>query len=518
MLGWWFITTALAAPNGIAVASATDIGSLVPLFVQNELDAALVEATQQSLVGAEFRCRLSYVPEIAREWEWSKDGLILSMTLRDDLTFSDGHPITTEDVAFTYGLIHNRAIDSNQRGYVERMVPGKGPLVIDDHHLEWHFTEAYSRDTQLAHVGTVAILPAHVLGELDPRAIAGHAIVRDPLASGAWQVADYQPGTRLVLEPNPRYFEGRPHLDQVTFRIIPDYATRLYELKRGGVDVVTDIDVDDLKALAEQPEISLHRRGWRSVDYVAWNLKNPLFFDLRVRRAMAMAVDVDRLVDDLLTVEGTRYGMGSVGTFTPELCDLRDETLVPLAVDLEGAKALMVEAGWIDSDNDGIRDREGRPFKFTLTTTNDNKRREGAANRIREMLAPLGIAVTVQTLETNQFFHRVEQHDFQAAMAGWSAALFVDPSRMWKTGGDFNFPGYSSDEADELIARGLSTHDPDRAAKIWQRLQATIYADQPYLFLYWMDDVVAVNKRVEHAETTIFSAFDELQRWRLRVE
>jgi len=513
----WFLGVALAAPNTLTIASATDIGSLVPLLTENELDSAIVAATQRTLVGAAFDCRLAYSPEIAKEWSWSRDGLQLSMTLRDDLTFSDGHPITAEDVAYTYGLIGSEDLETNQRSYVAGMVPKKRPLVIDDHHLEWHFTEAYSQDTQLAHVGTVAILPAHLLTDVPARGISGHTIARDPLASGPWQVGDYQPGARLVLEPNLRHVEGRPHLEQVIFRVIPDYETRLHELKSGGVDVVADIHVGDLEALEALPDIRLHRRGWRSVDYVAWNLKDPLFTDLRVRQALAKAVDVDRLINELLTIGETAFGKRSVGTFTPALCDLNDPALAPIAFAVDEAKAMMAAAGWVDADGDGVLDKGGKSFRFTLRTTRGNQRREAAAKRIKEMLAVIGVEVTVEAMETSQFFHRVEQGDFDAAMAGWSAALFVDPSRMWKTKGSFNFPGYSSAVADDLIARGLSTHDPKRAAKIWQKLQATIHADQPYLFLYWMDEFVAVNRRVEVAETTIFSPYDDLHRWRLRT-
>jgi peptide/nickel transport system substrate-binding protein len=437
------------------------------------------------------------------------------MTLRTDVEFADGERVDADDVAFTYGLIADPRAAARQRGYTARLDPNAAPRVVDSTHLEWVFTEDYGRSTQLAHVGSVPILPAHILRYVEPQAVISHPSARVPLATGAFVVADHQPGVSLELRPNPRHADGRPHLDRVIFRVIPDYATRLHELRSGGVDVVAEIDLADVPALANHPDIRLYRRGLRSMDYVSWNLDKAMFADVRVRRAFAMAVDVQALVDELLTVQGVPYGRRAVSTVTPELCSTHASHIVPIAPDLDAAGALLDAAGWVDANGDGVREREGVPLAFPLLTTAGNARREAAGRRIAEMLAPLGVAVEVKPLEATELFHRLEKGDYEAAMAGWAAQLFMDPRAMWSTRGVSNFPRYSNADVDGLIERGLSVQDHEKEQRIWHKMQAQIYEDQPYLFLYWIEDVLAARDRVDGVHATVLSAFDSLHAWRI---
>ena len=123
--------------------------------------------------------------------------------------------------------------------------------------------------------------------------------------------------------------------------------------------------------------------------------------------------------------------------------------------------------------------------------------------------------VDVDAIEFNAMMGRAHRRDFDALLAGWSAALFPDPSPFWTTGAGFNYPGYSDPEVDALIARGLATRDPAEAAPIWQEVQERIYADQPYLFLYWRDEVIAIDGRFQGAEPNVLHAYPDLHRWRV---
>jgi peptide/nickel transport system substrate-binding protein len=416
--------------------------------------------------------------------------------------------------------------------------------VVDDTHLTWEFTHAYDRTTMLAHTGLTPV-PAHRLHGADPGSLRSHPLnALAPLASGPWRVATWEKNARIVLAPNDAWTgpaEDRPRLRRVIFKVLPEYATRLVELENGAIDLMEGVLVADAdKLAAEHPEIALHRRGWRSMDYVAWNVldptdvraraaslrpgepldvdrvaPHPIFADREVRRALAGALDVDRMIRDLLTSKGTGevYGRPAIGTITPALCGVHADDVARIPFAPDAARARLAELGWRDTDGDGILDKGGRPMRFTLLLNGGNARREKAAVLVQAQLRRVGVDAQLDKVESNTFFERLRRRDYEAALSGWSAGLFVDPSSIWGEGSAFNFTSYRNPRAAELIAKGLAEPDPERARVVWQELQHVIYDDQPYAFLYWMDEIVAVHERFRDATIDVLSPYRRLNRW-----
>jgi len=522
----------------LVIAEQTDIGNLISVVSESEADGAINENLGFPLIDVEFDCSMKKLPGIATDWSWSDDGTVLKMTLRDDITFQDGVRLDADDIKFTYDLVADPVVASPRVSYIERMVPGERPLVIDDTHIEWHFTEAYDRDSQMAHAAALAILPKHVLESADRATLRGNPYSKNPLATGPFKLALYEPNTRIILEPNEHFTgpeEYRAKLDRVIFKIIPEYSTRLIELQNGDVDFMRNITVTDADLLRKSnPEIRLVRRGWRSMDYVAWNLNKPLFQDVRVRRALALSVDIEDMIGKVLTSDtGEAFARRSVGTITPALCGVHNDDIVPLPYDPERAKALFAEAGWADHDGDGFLDKDGERFEFTLTTNTGNKRRADVSILLQAHLEKVGVKVNIEKQETNTFFENLRQKDYDAALGGWSAGLFVDPATIWHSDVlcgegappdceprkyEFNFTGYSSPRADELMDQGMATPIPTEAAPIWKEMQQVIYDDQPYMFLWWMDEIVGIHERFEDYEIDVLSALNHLNRWHVPEE
>ena len=158
-------TTSTSAPSDrrdtLVVAYQSDIGNLIPVVSETAADSAIASNIYMPMIDAEFDCSLKK-PGLVTSWEWSDDGKVLSMELRDDITFEDGTKITAHDIAFTYDLIADPKVASARISYVQRMKEDGRPKVIDDTHIEWHFTEAYDRDTQASHAG-MSVVPKHIL-------------------------------------------------------------------------------------------------------------------------------------------------------------------------------------------------------------------------------------------------------------------------------------------------------------------------------------------------------------------
>jgi len=503
----------------LVVATLADASNMLPVVTESAFANELTTVMATPLVDMSFDCSLKKKPGLAKTWEWNDDGTVIRMELRDDIVWEDGTPVTVEDIQFTYELIANEKVASPVFAYVERLKEGARPKKIDDTTIEWHFTEAYDRDSQIAHT-LAGLVPKHRLGDADPGALRSHPLASRPLSYGPFRVAKWERNQQIVLEPNPTYPEAeQPELARVIFRVIPEYSTRIIELEAGSIDMTYGLLLEDADRLREShPEIKLMRRGWRSNDYVAWNLENPLFEDVRVRRALAHAADVDSMIERLLTSKtGEKFAKRAVSNITPALCGVVPD-IQPIPHNVATAKKMLADAGWTDTNGDGVLDKDGKKFSFTLSTNSGNKRRADVAVLLQDQLKQVGVEVNIEKIESNTFFDGLRNHDFEAALAGWSAALFLDPTPIWKCSTEnepqeFNFTHYCNPEVDALIERGLATPNPAEAAPIWQEMQAKIHEDQPYMFLWWMDEIVAIHERFANATPNILSHFHDLEEW-----
>ncbi len=533
----------------LVIAYQSDADVLNSVVHQTAADGMIINNINYTPTNPEFECELTYGPGVYGSWEWNEAQTEMTVKLRPGVMWSDGTPVTAADIDFTYELIADPVVASPRMAYIEHMEEG-APEVVDDHTVVFRFDHAYDRITMEAHAGFTPV-PHHVLKDADRATLRGHEFSRNPIITGPWKVADWKPDERIVLEPNEE-FTGDPkdaaRIERVIFKILPEYATRLVELENGQVDLMQAILVQDADRLAvEHPEIKLYRRGWRSQDYVAWNQldfedykakkeargtdpewkwedvkRHHIFGDKETRIALSKAVDVDKMMNDLLTskVTGESYAKRSVSTITPALCSVHNNDIQPIAFDPEAAKADLAAVGWTDTDGDGVLDKDGKPFRFTLMTNSGNPRRAKGAIIMQAQLKDVGVDMQIETIEANTFFERLRKKDYEAALSGWSAGLFVDMTDIWHSGDkyEFNFTSYADPEVDDLIDRAIAEPDPVKNAALWKQAQARIYEDQPYTFLYWMDEIVGVHSRFKDAKVDVLSAFRDLRSWWVPTE
>ena len=540
-----------ATRDTLIIAAQSDAKDLLYVVSQAASDSNIIEAISTAPMDTEFDCKLTFTPAFATSWEFSADGRSITVHLRDDLTWQDGAPLTAEDFQFTYTLVTDPVVASPRHDMAQFMLPAARPAVVDARTVRFDFDHEYDHTTMLSHI-SLPLSPQHILDSpsVDRASLRSHPVnATSPLSSGPWKVAKWDKGQSLVLVPNEAYHGPKalqPKLNRVIFKVIPEYATRLLELENGSVDVVEQVLVSDADRLrADHPEILLKRRGWRSMDYLAWNSldaadytarkgalppgqqprfedvkPHPIFGDKEVRKALAQAVDVDKLIKELLTsrVTGDVYGRASVGTITPALCGVHNDAIKPIGYNAAAAKARLGELGWKDTNGDGWLDKDGMPLRYTVLINTGNARRSKAAEIIQSDMKAIGVDMQIDQLESGTFFERLRNKDYEAALAGWSAGLFVDPTAFWGRDSQFNFTGYHNARVDDLMKAGLSEPDYEKAKPIWQELQQVIYDDQPYAFLYWMDEIVAVHSRFQNTSVDLLSPYRKLYQWSVPVD
>jgi peptide/nickel transport system substrate-binding protein len=495
----------------LVAAIPFDPGSLNPVVAPYALSAMIGDLVQPGLVRRHVeKGELVYEPLLASEFAFSPDKTALTYTLHEGLTWEDETPLTSKDVAFTQELIGDTTVASNWHGDAQHISSIDTP---DDRTVVFHF-ERRQNPTLLQGYTIRGIVPRHALETADRATLRGHVSARSPLASGSYRIAEWRPDSKLVLAPNPRApAHLKPHLERIVFKVLPEYSTRLMELEMGTVDLVPDIEVTDLPRLHKKRDLELMRMPAASMNYVGYNLTDPRFTDLRVRRALTMAIDRERIIRDYLSVEGTTYGDYCVGTISPSQPGWHAPNIIPLPYDPRAAMELLDAAGWKDVDKNGVRERGDDEMRFRLMVQTGSAETKRLAVLVQAYLEPIGVTAEIEMVEPARFAELAREHQFEAILWSFGANPVVDPSIQWSTGGRYNWYQYSNPEVDALIEKGLSAVDVSEAQEHFREVQRLVHADQPVTFLYWRDAIVGVDRRFRGVEMNNLTLFHHIENW-----
>jgi len=448
----------------------------------------------------------TYSPELARSWEFSQDHKSLTFHLRRDVTWHDGVPFTAYDVEFSLPIYKDKRIAYGAVRWLDHIT---GAVALDSFTVRFDFDAVYPYQLTDANVG--APLPKHLLEGIPVEELLHHPFNRRPLGNGPFELESWTPQQSIVLRAYEGYGDGRPPLDRVVFKIVPDRTSLLAQLKTGGIDLYPKFPPHAYEELRSTPGLVIDRVPSRSYYYLGWNNAHPLFADRRVRRALTMAIDRERIVNSLL------YGLGQVihGPILPFLW-AHDPEIPPIPYDPEGAKELLAEAGWEDHDGDGWLDKDGEPFEFTMKTNENNDLRKDIVVVVQEMLAKIGIKVHPVTVEWTTFVEQMNRKEFESDCYGWRQGVKVDLTAIWHSRSlddIYNQVSYSNPEVDRLMDEAALELDRGKAKELWSQVQRLIAADAPYTFLFNLDDVHAVHKRFRDVRFLTYAWNYYLHEW-----
>ncbi len=421
-------------PETLAIAIDWEVTHPLPVLESNANESEINGLLYLTLNSARWEGgRLEYLVNdrsLSRGWSFSPDSTTLTYELRPDAVWSDGEPITSRDVVFTYDLVRDTTVGSVY-GFVWQQIDSIVPR--DEHHVTFHFDRRYPG--MLFHSG-LGIVPAHVYAPYlaEGHSLSEHPAVAEPdsalVVSGPYRVAELRRGERLVLEANPGAFTGRPATERVVFRVLPEATTRMVELRDGRVHVVDPVPEMRAAELAAEPGLRIETVEDRYFDYIAWNGERfEPFADPAIRRALSLGIDRAAILEGLGIED---YAHPAANPYPPIFSDRIRPDVRPDPYRPDSARAILAAAGWTDDDGDGILDRDGRPFRFTLLTQAGNDRREDAAEILQAQYRRIGIDMAVRTLEFTTLQGAVfDRRDYQAALFGWSVGLEPDYLEQW---------------------------------------------------------------------------------------
>ncbi len=473
--------------DALVTASIGEPSNLIPALASDSASSEINTLVYNGLMKIDKD--LNIVPDLAESLDISEDGLTFVFHLRQDVRWHDGAPFTARDALFTYELM----IDPHTpTAYAESYKQVKTAEAVDDH----TFRVTYERPLARALISwCFDIMPAHLLKGRD---LEASPLARHPIGTGPYKLEKWESGQRLILTANDDYFDGRPHLNQWVMRIIPDLNAQMMELMSGGIDTM-GLTPDQYEEKIADPAFTEKYHVYRypafAYTYLGFNLKDPRFADRKVRQAVAYAIDQRELVDGVL------LGLGSPanGPFKPDMWAY-NQNVKPYPYDPERARQLLAEAGWADTDGDGLLDKDGQPFQFTIMTNQGNKLREQTGLIIQARLAEVGLKVNLRIVEWAAFLKEyLDKHNFEAIVMAWTIPIEPDLYDVWNSTktreGELNFISYQNEEVDRLIDEARFTLDQDVRKKAYDRIQEILHDDVPYVFLYVPDALPAYSNR-----------------------
>lgn len=420
------------------------------------------------------------VGRLAERWEHSTDYRTWTIHLRKNVFWQDGVRVTAHDIKFTLELLSHPEVLAEP--------PGAYSInVLDDstYTITFHKQTSYSAldDYQVYY-------PKHLLEDLDPKDFENWDFWIHPVGNGPYRYVRHIPKTMMALEANPDFYKGKPKIEQVVLKFNPSGDPSLTELLSGNVDVILYINRMDLLKLKSDARFQVYDRVlYHRLRAIAWNQRHPLFRNLKVRRALTLAINRDELLQVLnLPDETPLFDV----IFTKE--QLQDGVLPePLPYDPKLANQLLNEVGWRDSDGDGVREQDGKPFRFTALVAN-TQGLDAAAVYIQAQLRQVGIEMDVQVLDKESAEVRIRAGEFEAAVfilynynVFYHLRLFGDDSPI----------AYNHPKVISLLRSVEATWDPNKVDRAYRDLWPIFQADLPVTFLSPVVWTSVVHRRIQ---------------------
>jgi ABC-type transport system substrate-binding protein len=426
---------------------------------------------------------------------------IILFHLRPGVKFHDDHPLEARDVKFTYEAVMDPA---NLSPRIPDFEPVKTVEILDPLTLRIIYKRLHSPALATWMMG---ILPEHRLNRaalreeargrgLNPETmtIRQSLFNRAPVGCGPFRFRKWESDQYILLDRFEDYWEGAPNYRRYAYRVIPDFLTQEMEFYAGTADSY-EVQPHQVQRLKDDPRYQSFSGLGFSYTYIGYNLRRPPLDDVRVRRALGMAVDVEKIIRYVLYGQGERI----TGPF-PKQTDFYNHEVKALPYEPEGAERLLAEAGW-KRNKDGWLEKDGKRLQFTLITNQGNNIRKAILSIVQDAWRKIGVDVRTDVLEWAVFIQeRVDKQDFDALVLGWSMGIDPDLYQIWhssQTGPyQLNFCGFRNEQADDLIIRIRQEYDRKQQISLCRRLHEIIAAEQPYTFLYTGRWTALLDKRI----------------------
>ena len=463
-----------------------------PLYSVDTASSGIFSTMFEGLVAADP----GYEPlgRLATDWEMSDDGLTFTFHLRENVKFHDGSDFTADDVVFTYSIpLHEdyagaRAADFEDIDTIEALDSHTVKIVLSEPNAKFLWTMSYG------------ILPKHILEDVPVADLGDHEFnFRSPIGTGPFKFDVWEDGQFVRKVAFEDYWDGRPYLDSLTHKIVPDGNALLAQLQAGDVQMmaVDSADIQTVQVLEERGSVELASSPALNYQFLGYNLRNELFQNVNVRRALTHALDRDAIVANVLEGDGTvAHSPISILSWA------YNPNTTEFPYDVELAKEMLAAEGWTPG-SDGILEKDGKRFAFEMKVSSSQPANVDIATIAQQMFSEIGVEATPRVMEFSAVVADITSPNwnFDTVIIGFSLGTDPDPTFAWHSKeieSGLNVFGYSNEEVDNLIDKSLREMDIDKRQEQLFEIFEKIALDQAATMLYYPNNNIAIPANLEN--------------------
>lgn len=438
---------------------------------------------------------LEYVPDMAKEFKVSSDGKTITFTLRDDLKWSDGSPITVDDFLFAYEQAKDPKNDYVGLDDVKRIVSFTAP---NPKTIEVTLNELYARDVAIGAAVAITPVPSKVWkGKPWNDPTANPEILKPTVVLGPYTIKEFNQAERAVFEPVTTHYAGKPNLEQIVRTVVQQPTVAYEALKSGRVQWAPNIPPSQYNEAKQNPDLNLlewtaANGAYRNLEF---NLARPFLADKKVREAIARTINRQ----DLIQVAENGLGTAQYSFLNPANTKWYNPNVEKYEFDMAKAKALLQEAGY-KVDGSPLKGKDGQPIKLVIYWPTTSAPRGKIGTYMQQQLKQLGIELDVRGLDFNAYTDQVgKKRDFDMALGTYGGGS-IDPDLSSKSQliskGTQNDTGFKSEQVDKLFAEAAVEQDGAKRKSMYDEVQKVVSQELPIHFLYSLLTFSPISKKV----------------------
>lgn len=422
---------------------------------------------------------LNIQPGLATSWDTPDDGKTWFFHLRNGVAFHDGTPLNADAVVYSYSE------NTYVRGSAGALQTIASVEAVDDLTVKFVMKRPQPLPLYLTHVAWPVVSPTSVDSD-------GNFI--KPIGTGPYVFERHTRAQEVVLTKNTNYWGQAPTLDMVIFKVIPEASTRVMALETGEVDMIIKVPESDVPRLERTPGITVSRKVSTFTDFLQFNTKKSPFDDVRVRRAVAYAIDTEEMSETIL--EG--IGIAARGRPYSPVMLYSNPDLALYQQDTAKSRQLLEEAGWTLSGTDTIRKKDGQELKVSILVGRGvwAARQIQMAEATQAYLADVGIGVEVKALEEGALNQLEDAGDFGMILRSGYFVWGPYPRHFWLHSSQYPKSHYQNEEYDRVATAADTTGDEARQKELYYKLQDMVIEDLPAFYLIHEEKIVATNDNV----------------------
>jgi peptide/nickel transport system substrate-binding protein len=519
----------------IVVGVTSDVATINPLYAFDIQEGHLIdllflkpaiEIWNDSIGIIEFS------PMIAENWIMNKDSNCITLNLKDNLYWSDGKLITADDIIFSFDIYSDPKVNSRLFGMFENFYSS------NDLHIDIEKTFRKNSDKSLtiffkdfSNFSLLdinhAILPKHLYDGIKRDEVETAELNFKPITSGPFKLYKWERDQKIHLKADSSCYLFDPeNIQEIIFKIIPDEFSMITQLKKGEIDLIEDVKTEKVKELSSEPNINIGSIKGRNYDYLGWNhidpkslakkqnIPNKYFGSAKTRKALSLAINRVEIFQSIVGKFGEIYD----SPISPIFKIYFDSTLANVEYNPAKAKQLLSEDGWIDSDNDGVLDKNRQKFSFEIYSNTGNPTREFAATIIKNNLKEIGIDAEIIFIEKNELVDGLISKKYDSWISGWSIEIPLNLESYWSSDPEknmLNFSSFTNSELEEIFDKVKTTKDFEDNRLYYKKILTIFKENEPVTNLFWSNNIIAYNNRIKNINFSPLGLFIKAWDWKI---